>query len=213
MEKMATFLVSSLLFLLISAPVLVSSECTCDAADASEETHNKGELQHLKLSAFFAILILGAIGACIPLLGKRFEVLKADKKLFFLIKAFAGGVILATGFIHVLPDAFESLTSPCLKENPWGLFPFTGFIAMMAAILSLMIDSFSISYFENRQCVDDIENGGKIGASGHGHVHGEAVPESELIKHRVNSYVSGSCGLNFDCLCFVSFCFNCLLMI
>ncbi|KAL0306087.1 UNVERIFIED_CONTAM: Zinc transporter 1 [Sesamum radiatum] len=51
-----------------------------------------------------------------------------------MIKAFAAGVILATGFIHILPDAFRTLTSPCLGENPWGKFPFAGFVAMMAAI-------------------------------------------------------------------------------
>nr|GLL49132.1 zinc transporter 1-like [Ipomoea trifida] len=36
-----------------------------------------------------------------------------------MIKAFAAGVILSTGTIHVLPHAFETLTSPSLH----GAFP------------------------------------------------------------------------------------------
>ncbi|KAK9950223.1 hypothetical protein M0R45_005724 [Rubus argutus] len=54
-------------------------------------------------------------------------------------------------FIHVLPDAFENLTSPCLNEDPWGKFPFTGFVAMVAAIGTFMVDSIATSYFNRSQ--------------------------------------------------------------
>ncbi|KEH35204.1 ZIP metal ion transporter family protein [Medicago truncatula] len=57
-----------------------------------------------------------------------FHIYQQGAREIFYKEAFAG-VILATGFIHVLPDAFENLTSPCLKEHPWGDFPFTGFVA------------------------------------------------------------------------------------
>ena len=56
-------------------------------------------------------------------------------------------MILATGFIHVLPDAFADLTSPCLNQNPWGIFPFTGFFAMLSSIETLMVDAYATSYF------------------------------------------------------------------
>jgi solute carrier family 39 (zinc transporter), member 1/2/3 len=74
--------------------------------------------------------------------------LSPEADLFFIIKAFAAGVILATGFMHVLPDAFNDLTSPCLSENPWGDFPFASFIAMMAAIVTLVVDVSATSYYQ-----------------------------------------------------------------
>ncbi|CAM8977199.1 unnamed protein product [Rhodiola kirilowii] len=211
MKKMMTLLSYSLLllsFFLLSTP-FVSSECTCDASDSESDTLDKPTAFNLKVVAFVAILFFGAVGVCLPMLGKRFECLQADKSIFFLIKAFAGGVILATGFIHVLPDSFENLTSPCLKENPWGLFPFTGFIAMVAAIGTHMIDSFALSYFESRynddddddkpRAVCDEEIGGKFPVhthTSHGHAHGGAAAasdviakRSDLIKHKVISHV------------------------
>jgi solute carrier family 39 (zinc transporter), member 1/2/3 len=47
--------------------------------------------------------------------------------------AFAAGVILATGFAHMLDDATDALTDLCLPESPWRRFPFPGFIALLVA--------------------------------------------------------------------------------
>ncbi|CAK7356420.1 unnamed protein product [Dovyalis caffra] len=128
---------------------------------------------------------------------------KGLQRSFFLIKAFAAGVILATGFIHILPDAFGSLTSPCLGQNPWGRFPFAGFVAMLSAIGTLMMESFATGYhkrFELRkpqQISGDHEENGvgsdDNGASG-GHIHGpvfalKRTNSSDLIRHRIVSQV------------------------
>ncbi|TXG57733.1 hypothetical protein EZV62_015562 [Acer yangbiense] len=109
---------------------------------------NKSQALKLKFATIASILIARAIGVCLPMLGKAVPALSLEKNIFFIIKAFATGVILATGFIHVLPDAFENLTLPCLNENPWGKFPFTGFIAMMAAIGTLMVVTSATSYYQ-----------------------------------------------------------------
>ena len=37
--------------------------------------------------------------------------------MFFMLKAFGAGVILATGFIHMWPDANESFSNSCLGEQ------------------------------------------------------------------------------------------------
>ena len=58
-------------------------------------------------------------------------------KSYFLIRAFAGGVVLVTGFVHVLGDAIPLLADPCLglsEEFPWALV-FTSFAAMFAFTL------------------------------------------------------------------------------
>ncbi|CAA6671880.1 unnamed protein product [Spirodela intermedia] len=79
----------------------------------------------LKVAAIGLILAAGALGVLLPMLGGWFPSLRSERDLFFVVKAFAAGVILATGLVHVLPDAFENLTSPCLGEGgPWQEFPF-----------------------------------------------------------------------------------------
>ncbi|PQQ16066.1 zinc transporter 8 [Prunus yedoensis var. nudiflora] len=141
-------------------------------------------------------------------LGRPSRLCTPDRNIFFLIKAFAAGVILSTGFIHVLPDAFEKLTSPCLKENPWGKFPFTGFVAMVAAIGTLMVDAsatsyYSRSHFKNSKAQPAESSGDEEKAGeheGHVHVHTHAThgnahgsvdasPTTQLLRHRVISQV------------------------
>lgn len=180
---------------LLVIPSLILGECTCDS-DAEER--DKSQALKYKIVAIVSILVASAIGVCIPFLGKIIPALSPDKNLFFIIKAFAGGVILATGFIHVLPDAFENLTSPCLNEKPWTEFPFTGFIAMVAGIGTLMIDSYATSFYSKAHLSNKAQN--TVAVEGdeektethvHGHVHGAvaADPSQQLIRNRVISQV------------------------
>jgi hypothetical protein len=53
------------------------------------------------------------------------------------------GVLLATAFVHLLPMAFESLTDPCLPYFfSEGYTPLPGFVAMVAAIVVVGVESF-----------------------------------------------------------------------
>ncbi|GFP96571.1 zinc transporter 5 [Phtheirospermum japonicum] len=158
------------------------ADCTCELEE-EEENGNKNLALKYKLTAFAAILAAGAFGVCLPVMGRTVEALSPERNFFLVLKAFAAGVILATGFIHVLPDAFESLTSPCIGDSPWGDFPFTGFIAMLAAIGSLLVDSYATSYYRRREA-----------ETTHGHAHGTVSfgsesAETELLRHRVISQV------------------------
>ncbi|XVE78479.1 hypothetical protein DITRI_Ditri13aG0148700 [Diplodiscus trichospermus] len=182
-----------LCYLLILLPSLVRGGCTCEPED---EDRNKPLALKYKMAAIASILVAGAIGVCFPLLGKTVEALRPEKNVFFMIKAFAAGVILSTGFIHVLPDATESLTSPCLNENPWGKFPFAGLMAMASAIATLMVDMFATSHYAkshlNKTQQDEektYENDGNLvhvhTHATHGHAHGS----SEVLRHRVVSQV------------------------
>ncbi|CAK8566979.1 unnamed protein product [Lathyrus sativus] len=199
--NMQVFVFSILIFLII--PTLIVAECTCDEED---EDRNKSKALRYKIAALVSIMVASAIGVCIPLLGKVIPALSPEKDIFFVIKAFAAGVILSTGFIHVLPDAFENLTSPCLKEHPWGDFPFTGFVAMCTAMGTLMIDTYATAYFQNQnsrktptqvknhESTPDVEHEGHVHVhthASHGHAHGHisSDPSSELLRHRVVSQV------------------------
>ena len=43
--------------------------------------------------------------------------------MFFMLKAFGAGVILATGFIHMWPDANEAFSNSCLGGCPLHIYP------------------------------------------------------------------------------------------
>lgn len=94
------------------------------------------------------------------------------------MKVFAGGVILATAFIHMLPTAQNDFASPCLPQNPRGKFPWGGFIAMLGALGTLVVDfaatTFHMDHLNHHpiksetEKVDDMT--GKKGALGETHV-------------------------------------------
>ncbi|KAA8523412.1 hypothetical protein F0562_009835 [Nyssa sinensis] len=186
--------ISALLILLL--PTVVLGECTCDVDDKHQ---SRSESLKYKLAAIASILAAGGIGVSLPLLGRKFQALRPENDIFFMIKAFAAGVILATALIHILPEGFDRLTSPCLKENPWGNFPFAGFVAMMSAIGTLMVDSFATSFYKNKhtdkpqQVSNDVERV-DFHVHTHDHAHGSAVlseemAPSDLIRFRVTSQV------------------------
>ncbi|KAG6507007.1 hypothetical protein ZIOFF_032342 [Zingiber officinale] len=132
------------LYFLLLLPLFSSGEC--DYGEEEGALDKKAALP-LKIAAAFSILVCSAAGVLIPSLGKWIPAIRPENSPFFVVKSFAAGVILATAFIHILPDAFEGLSSPCLDPIPWQSFPFAGFAAMMAAIGTLMIDTIATGYF------------------------------------------------------------------
>lgn len=107
----------------------------------------------LKLVAIASILIAGVVGIAIPLVGRNRRFLRTDGNVFVAAKAFAAGVILATGFVHMLPGGSEALSDPCLPEYPWSKFPFSGFFAMVASLVTLFVDFVGTQYYERKQRV------------------------------------------------------------
>ncbi|KAJ0802004.1 putative zinc/iron permease [Helianthus annuus] len=203
-----------LLFLLLALlPTMVTPQCNME--DNSYNNTNKHESLKYKIAAILTILLAGGIGVSIPQLGNKVEALNPDNDIFFMIKAFAAGVILGTGFIHILPDAFDHLASPCLPNSPWGKFPFAGFIAMSCAIGALMLDTFATSFYtkmhfnkQKTKQVMDVEthshshsddhvvddHAGHVHVHAHatdGHAHGSVLSshEYQLMRHRIISQV------------------------
>ncbi|KAE8735251.1 Fe(2+) transport protein 3 [Hibiscus syriacus] len=105
----------------------------------------------LKLIAIASILLAGVAGVSIPLIGKHRKFLRTDGSLFVAAKAFAAGVILSTGFVHMLAGGTEALTDPCLPKFPWSKFPFPGFFAMIASLVTLLVDFVGTQYYERKQ--------------------------------------------------------------
>lgn len=138
------------------------SECKAESGDPS--CHNNKIAQKFKLIAIPSILVASMIGVSLPLFARSIPALGPDRNMFVIITTLASGVILATGFMHVLPDAIDCLKSKCLPEDPWQKFSFATFIAMVSTILVLMIDAFSMCVFARKNSkregeVVPLENG------------------------------------------------------
>ncbi len=80
-------------------------------SDCSTAAAASGSLIGLRVGGLFGILAVSTIGVFIPLIAssQRFD------GVFFVLRAAAAGVVLATGYVHVLGDAFPILTDPCLN--------------------------------------------------------------------------------------------------
>ncbi|XP_054799519.1 zinc transporter 8-like [Prosopis cineraria] len=197
------------IFLLLAVlPSFVVSECTCDKENGDRD---RAKALKYKLAAIASIITASAIGVLIPSFGKIVPALRPEKDIFFLVKAFAAGVVLATGFVHVLNDGFNNLTSPCLSEHPWAKFPFTGFVAMCTAMGTLIVETFAMAHFKklNMRKVQTEANGNDEeknsehddGESHHLHtdhhaIHGHAhhgstgfSETSQLLRHRIVAQV------------------------
>ncbi|KMT12593.1 hypothetical protein BVRB_5g098330 [Beta vulgaris subsp. vulgaris] len=187
-----------------------NTTCNCDYV-----THNLSvdSLLKTKIAAIVAILVASGVGVTLPIVGKNLPILHPESKLFFLIKSFAAGVILSTGFVHILPDAFENLSDPSLSDTPWGKFPFTGLAAMLGALGSLMIDAVATGHYRRAHfgqhsassigAVDDETRGDHASHvhlhthATHGHAHGPGPMDANLdglsdfdrIRYKVTSQV------------------------
>ncbi|PKI47148.1 hypothetical protein CRG98_032462 [Punica granatum] len=178
------------------AHAVVREDCVAESGSCID----KSEAQPLKIIAIVTILVTSMIGVSAPLFTKAFPALHPDRDLFVIVKAFAAGIILATGFMHVLPDSFDMLSSSCLSENPWHKFPFTGFVAMLSAILTLMVDSLATSIYSKKGLAGVIPAHQGEGASpepdremgviaaGHFHGHHHVAPKGDLVTSQLLRY-------------------------
>jgi zinc transporter 1/2/3 len=189
-------------FLALQAKSVVKEGCV----EETSSCNDKARALTLKIIAIVFISVTSMIGVSAPLFTLSIPALHPDRSLFVIVKAFAAGIILATGFMHVLPDSFDMLSSSCLPENPWHKFPFTGFVAMLSAIVILMVDSLATSVYSKKSTVgvnpESITHGAEPDqemAVGHFHGHGNghghhyeaklAGGAKQLLRYRVVAMV------------------------
>lgn len=142
-------------FLSTSNELMAASLSTATCAEEMQKAEGGGcrddaVALRLKEVAMAAILVAGVLGVGLPLAGRKRRALRTDSSAFRAAKAFAAGVILATGFVHMLHDAQHALSSPCLPAAPWRRFPFPGFVAMLAALATLVLDFVVTRFYERK---------------------------------------------------------------
>ena len=108
----------------IKMSVALAPDASAPASDASAAANpclvdggqNFAESFNLRVAAFFIIFVCSALGVVLPLVVRFRACLSGAVRdgWLFIAKAFGAGVILAVGFIHVFPDAFTTMSDPCL---------------------------------------------------------------------------------------------------
>lgn len=146
----------SVTFILILT--LFTSQAVADCAiQKVDKCHNKEKALPLKIIAIFAIFVASILGVCLPLATHSIPALGPESNFFIIVKSFTAGIILGTGFLHVLPEAYDQLWSECLPEKPWHEYPFPGLVAMFSAIITMMVDSLATSFcFKKHRRPEDI---------------------------------------------------------
>lgn len=196
---------TSILFILI---ILFTSHAQADCESESKNScNNKQKAQTIKIIAIFVILVASMIGVCLPLVTRSVPSLSPDGNLFLIVKCFAGGIILGTGFMHVLPDSFAMLRSDCLAEKPWHKFPFSGLAAVFSAVITMMVDTVATSYYSQKGKKDatvsaeDLDHEMADVHAGHHH-HFEMKTEggeTQLLRYRVVAMVIYTTSSYYKC--------------
>eukprot|EP00898_Chlorokybus_atmophyticus_P003524 jgi/Chlat1/4172/Chrsp27S04275 len=95
----------------------------------------------LHIAAVFVVFGCSFLGCTLPVAGARWPGLQLPPFLFLIGRNFGTGVILATGFIHMLGLALDQLTSPCLPAL-WNkqYTRFAGAFALVAALAVQLLE-------------------------------------------------------------------------
>ncbi|KAK9064545.1 hypothetical protein SSX86_015927 [Deinandra increscens subsp. villosa] len=190
------------IFIIFTTFLCTKAMSQCEDA-TNNPCNNKSKALPLKIIGIAVILTTSIIGVSLPLITRSIPALSPDRSLFVIVKAFASGIILATGFMHVLPDSFDMLRSSCLADNPWHKFPFAGFVAMLSAIFTLVVDSVATSVYtmKNNSVAADgdevvfgdqvmaVAGGGGMHFHGHSHCQQKGAIGQQLLRYRVVAMV------------------------
>lgn len=121
------------------------SGISCEGALA--EDYNMG----LAIASVFILLVVSFVGAGFPAL----LALKRHPYLVLAIKFgnFAGsGVLLATGFVHMLQSGIENLSNPCLSEGWLSTYPAWGILfAVITIVVMQTLDYIIFSFLGGEQ--------------------------------------------------------------
>eukprot|EP00850_Spirogloea_muscicola_P001157 SM000004S15027 [mRNA] locus=s4:846328:851794:- [translate_table: standard] len=79
-----------------------------------------------------------AIGVLLPFLLSFFGGVSPRNPFFFIGRAFAAGVVLAVGYVHILPDAAADLSNPCLHFST--SFPWAYAFALAATLCTFCLE-------------------------------------------------------------------------
>ncbi|EKX46121.1 hypothetical protein GUITHDRAFT_108155 [Guillardia theta CCMP2712] len=98
---------------------------------------------NLKIVSIFTVLATSIIGVMLPVLRWRKEGPKTAEEpsfWFFLLRAYAAGVMLALAFVHIISDAFS------VMDGLTGNFPIASVLVMVGVMLMMLVERASLDF-------------------------------------------------------------------
>ncbi|CDO93984.1 unnamed protein product [Kluyveromyces dobzhanskii CBS 2104] len=125
-----------------------SHNAESDVVTECESDNEYDGRDNMRVLALFIIMISSAMGAYFPILSSRFSFIRLPDWCFFIAKFFGSGVIVATGFIHLLEPAVDALSNSCLggtfAEYPWA------FGICLMSLFALFFSECITRYYTNK---------------------------------------------------------------
>ncbi|KAI8088822.1 Zinc/iron permease [Halteromyces radiatus] len=195
--------ISALLLLMMMATLTYAQDAAPEDACASEplEEYNLG----MRIGAMFIILGTSSIGVFFPMIMEKISPYSEGSLRDWILtvgKFFGTGVILATAFVHMLPDGFNQFASPCLTEGWLSYGAFAGVFCMLASFALQLLEIGTVTHLKNLEKQSkknndtapqagkhDVESGSTtqqsiISKNSHDHQHlHEHVHTSGLLEH------------------------------
>ncbi|KAF8983754.1 high-affinity Zn(2+) transporter zrt1 [Entomortierella lignicola] len=150
-------------------PASMPDECAPDGGNRDD--YDTG----LHIASIFIILAASTFGVFMPVIASKVRVLRISDRILMLGKHFGTGIILATAFIHMMPNAMYNLSSPCLgTEFSQNYTAFGGLFILFSSLFMHWIEFVAVEHNERRmreaaanQGIEsiDIDLGG-LGATG-----------------------------------------------
>lgn len=105
----------------------------------------------LQIGGVFIILIVSAIGVVLPMASKYSKRFQMTEYAVLLSRLFGAGVILSTGFVHMLSHASENFTNPCSPENVRHFGALSGVLALLAIFIIQGLQTVASMRMQQRQ--------------------------------------------------------------
>ncbi|KAI9496268.1 ZIP zinc transporter-domain-containing protein [Zychaea mexicana] len=102
----------------------------------------------LRVGAIFIIMAATVIGVFAPIVLHRIRPYSQGSVRHWILtvgKFFGTGIILGVAFIHMIPEAVERFTSPCITSGKWG--GYHGFVGLFALIAVFFIQIVELAVY------------------------------------------------------------------
>ncbi|KAF5313961.1 hypothetical protein D9611_006868 [Ephemerocybe angulata] len=105
---------------------------------------------HDRIAVMFAILAASFIAVSFPAVSSS-GIVRVPNMLFFVGKHFGTGVILATAFIHLLPDSFSTLLDPEVEKEYGNVGKWVGLIILGSLLTIFLVEYVSTTFVDRLQ--------------------------------------------------------------
>ncbi|KAJ7485335.1 Zinc/iron permease [Mycena latifolia] len=112
--------------------------CAQDSGNLTNGTSNPSDLG-LRIAALFVILFGSTLSALFPVLGTFGANSALLRGWLDFARYFGSGVILGTGFIHLLAPGIEVLGSPCLSPD-WQKYPYALGLCLVSILAIFVVE-------------------------------------------------------------------------